>query len=86
MEESGSAPQENQDIWRTWFRELGGTFWTVPENMPEAARDPWNNYCHNRNNPSSDSSASKAVAAEQFKAATGFDAEEVYQFHLSLKP
>lgn len=72
-------------IWRTWFRELGGNYWTIPEAMPESARDPWNNYCHYRNNPSPNSVVNRDKAAEEFKMATGFDAKEVYRFKLSLK-
>lgn len=69
---------------RTWFRELGETFWTVEENMPKAARKPWADYCHYRNNPSPNSEAGKAQAAKDFMAATGFNAEEVFKFQCSL--
>ncbi|MBU1992924.1 hypothetical protein KKG51_04485 [Patescibacteria group bacterium] len=85
MEESGSTPQINEDVWSTWFAEIGGIYWTVKEKIPEAARVPWNNYYHYRNNPSPESPPRLAEAARLFKEATGFDAEEVYQFKLSLK-
>lgn len=76
---------KGQNVWRQWFKEFGGKHWTDPEAMPEAARDPWNDYCHYLGNPAQDPTGEKKLeAADRFRKATGFDAEEVYQFKLSL--
>lgn len=78
------TPEIIRKTCRTWFRELGGRFWTVEENLPKAAKKPWADYCHYRNNPSPNSEAGKAQAAKDFTTATGFNPEEVFKFMCSL--
>ncbi|MEK7085475.1 MAG: hypothetical protein AAB953_00480 [Patescibacteria group bacterium] len=79
-----NQPATIKDTCSTWFKKLGGTYWTVEKNLPEDARVPWADYCHFKNNPSPTSETYKAQAAKDFTTATGFDPEEVFKFQCSL--
>lgn len=80
-DEAEEESEADKKVWRTWFY----VYEMIEEDLPEDARVPWNNYCHYKEHPRSpNSSACMAEAAEEFKAATGFDIEEVYQFRQSL--
>ena len=93
-----TPPGGNKEaVWSTWFKKFNGIWRTDEDMMPEAARKPWGEYCHfsgsiklEKNfDPSyetdEDDKQAKIDAAKAFKAATGFDAEEVYQLMHSLK-